>query len=243
MRRPIRLSVLAVVLCATGTARAGRTRFGWLYDTETVPQRGVEIESWLLEEDGKDGTDETLLWWAPVIGLTDRLELAFPVEVAYNRSATTSGVALERFGAEVRWRLVNADPVESGPFAALIRLGAKRLVTERSRARFEADVVLSLDAGPAHLSADLGGVLVAGNGDPTEIEARPAGGVVFRVAGELRLGAELYSELQVRGDGVTWVAAGPTLSFTHGRSWLSASFLVGLRGIDLAPRLNWAIAF
>src|SRR5215470_14351616 len=88
-------AVLAVLFvgATVGPAFAGRTRFGWITDTETIPQRAVELESWVLEQDGKgaDGvpkTDQTLVWWAPVIGLTDRLELALPVEIAFNRTAT-----------------------------------------------------------------------------------------------------------------------------------------------------------
>jgi len=244
-------AVLAVLFvgATVGPAFAGRTRFGWITDTETIPQRAVELESWVLEQDGKgaDGvpkTDQTLVWWAPVIGLTDRLELALPVEIAFTRTAAASSTQLLRFGAEVRWRLVDADPVEAGPFAALVRVAAKRPVTQRSVGRFEGELVLSYDVGPVHIGADGTAIFDVNTDDgSTAILVRPGAGASVQVVGELRLGAEVFSEIQARGAGTTWVAAGPNLAFTHGRSWLSGSFLIGIHNIDLAPRLIWAIAF
>lgn len=241
--------LLTVLSLVGGTAHAGRTRFGWLSDTETIPQRGVELQSWVHEMDGKGDsdatkTDQTLVWWAPIIGITDRLELALPVETAFTRTATTSSTQILRFGAEVRWRLVDPDPVEAGPFAALIRLAAKRPVTARDVARFEGEVVFSYDAGPAHFVVDGGGVVELNTDtNGTSVLVRPGAGVSIEVTSELRLGAEFFSELQVDGVGTSWAGVGPNVSYTHGRSWVSGSFLVGIEHIDIAPRVIWAIAF
>ena len=243
--------VLAVVIVGLvgGTANAGRTRFGWLSDTETIPQRGVELQSWVHEMDGKGdsdatATDQTLVWWAPIIGITDRLELALPVETAFTRTATTSSTQILRFGAELRWRLVDADPVEAGPFAALIRVAAKRPVTARDVARFEGELVFSYDAGPVHLVVDGGSIFdINTDTNGTSVLIRPGAGASIEVTNELRVGAEVFSELQVDGPGTSWVGAGPNVSYTHGRSWVSGSFLIGIEHIDLAPRVIWAIAF
>jgi hypothetical protein len=239
----------AVITALDGEASAGRTRFGWLSDTETIPQRGVEFQSWTHEMDGKGdsdatATDQTLVWWAPVIGLTDRVELALPVEMAFTRTPTTQSTQILRFGAEVRWRLVDPDPVEAGPFAALIRLAAKRPVTARDIARFEGELVVSYDAGPVHFVVD-GGSVVELNTDTsgTSVLMRPGAGASVAVTNELRFGAEVFSELQVDGVGTSWVGAGPNVSYTHGRSWLSGSFLIGIEHITIAPRVIWAIAF
>jgi hypothetical protein len=246
----LRLACAAAALAvvgAAGSAHAGRTRFAWLYDAETVPQRGVELETWLQETEGRGaaGIDETLLWWAPVIGLTDRVELVLPVELLWTRSAGASQTRLERFGAEVRWRLVDPDPVEAGPFAPLLRLAVKRLVNERNSVRLEGGAVLALDVGPARLVADLEAVVtIDGDQKKALVQALPGAGVSFAVAGELRLGVEATSVLQLSDTPApSWVAVGPDLSFTHGRSWLSAAVLIGVHHIDLAPRLVWAIAF
>ena len=247
MHRATILASLFLVPTVVNPAHAGRSRFGWLFDTETIPQRGVEVETWYLEEDGKGDpdVDESKVLWQPVIGVTDRLELAFPLELAFERETNAADTALERFGAELRWRLTDPDPVERGPFAPLLRLGAKRLIGERDLLRLEANVVLSLDAGPVHLAMDLGAV---GEVDPIEgtalYEARPGAGASVRVIGELRLGAEFYGEIGL-GDhpGVDWYSLGPNVAWTHGRFWLSGSFPIGLKNIDAAPRVNLAIAF
>jgi len=239
---------IAVLICtvAATPAEAGRTHFGWLSDTETVPQRGVELQSWLLEQDGRGDppTDQTVIWWAPVYGLTDRVELALPIELAFTRTGTTQTTQLLRFGAEVRWRLVDADPAEAGPFAALIRLAVKRPVAARNIVRAESELVLSYDAGPVHLGADVGGIFDfnTDGGDPAII-VRPGVGLSVLVAGELRLGAEAFGEIQAQGPGTTWYGVGPNFALTHGRSWLSGAFLIGLEHIDVAPRVVWAIAF
>jgi hypothetical protein len=232
---------------AGSSALAGKTRFGWITDTETLPQRAVELESWVLEQDGKGEppSDQTLVWWAPVIGLTDRLELALPVEIAFTRAGTTSSTQLLRFGAEVRWRLVDPDLVEAGPFAALIRFAAKRPVTARATGRFEAELVFSYDVGPVHIGADGTAVFDVNSEDSnaTTIFVRPGAGVSVRAVGEFSVGAEIFAEIFARGQGTTWVAAGPNVAFSHGRSWLSGAFLIGIEHIDIAPRLIWAIAF
>src|SRR3989442_1515851 len=115
--RWVRVALIAA-LSLSNRASAGRTSFGQLFYTETLPQRGVELETWVLEENKANGVEETRLWWSPVVGVTDRLELALPIEFLYSteRGGSTS---LDRFGADVRLRLTNPDPVESGPASAL----------------------------------------------------------------------------------------------------------------------------
>lgn len=236
---------LAITFFAT-SAHAGRTRFGWLYDTETVPQRGVELETWMLEEDhkGSPPVDETSLWLAPVIGVTDQVELAFPIEFSFTSDATGSRTDLDRLGAELRWRLTSPDPVESGPFSALVRLAAKRLVTDRGAIRLEPGLVLGLDFWRVHLVADIEGVIEIPDVGNVRSEFRPGAGLSLQIAGELRAGGEFYSEIGLFDNPtVTWFAVGPVVSWTHGRVWMVASCPIGLQNITAAPRLNWAVAF
>jgi hypothetical protein len=243
MRRPTWL-VIAFGISLGGRAHAGQTHFGWLYGTDTLPQRGVEIVSWVEDQTGLGTLDQTWLAWGPIFGLTDRLELALPVELLWVRDETKTATRLERFGAEVRWRLTDPDPVEGGPFTPLLRLGVKRIVAARNTVRFEGGVVLALDVGPARLAADLGAVVQVDDAGHHMSTATPMAGVSVAVVPELRVGAEVVTALQL-GDSnaLTWVAAGPNLSVTLGRSWISGAFLIGLYQIDLAPRLNWGIAF
>lgn len=244
MRIPI---AIALLLAAASPAHAGRTQFGWLYDSEVNPERGVELETWILEENGKGDSDiqETLIWWGPVVGVTDQLELAIPIEIRWedDEDAAAAHVDIVRFGAEARWRLVTSDPEEAPAFVPLLRFGVKRLVTERDAARVEADVVLTYDVGRIHANLDLGAIAVIRGGEDT-IEARPGAGVSVEVVEDLRLGAEGYAEIGVRDDRVVdWIAIGPNLSWTHGRFWLAASVPIGVLGIDSAPRINTGIAF
>ncbi len=244
------IAIAAVVAAAAGarTGHAGRTHFGWLRAAEVVPQRGVEIETWLVERNGiADGPDrapdETLVWWWTVVGITDQLELGLPVQIRHQKQGDDGTTELVGYGAELRYRLVSPDRVEAGPIAPALRLGVQRLVGQRRRVRTDAGAVLGIDLGDrVHAAIDLGATWFAGDGRAT-VELTPAAGLSVRVAEELRLGGEAYAELSVRGPGPAWVAVGPSLSWTHGRFWLSASLPFGVLHADTAPRLNWAVAF
>lgn len=242
MRRFARLAMFAVVMAAT-SASAARMRFGWLYDTETLPQRGVELETWIQEEN-VPGEQTTLFWWAPLVGITDRIELAVPLamEMAVTPTETTFGI--NRFGVELRVKLTNPDPVEGGPFHVLVRAAAFRLPAERSTARLELGVVMSLDLGRVRIALDSEGNVRVGNDEPFQAELEPAAGVSVRVFDELRLGVEAASSLELLGDSPgRWVAVGPDLAWTYGRFWVSGAFLIGITGVYTAPRINFGIRF
>src|ERR1041385_4547081 len=80
MRRS--LLPVAIVLAYAAPAHAGRSHFGWLYGSDIIPERGVELESWINEENQKTGekTGETSFWWGPVMALTQHLEFAISAE-------------------------------------------------------------------------------------------------------------------------------------------------------------------
>src|SRR4051794_39577601 len=104
----LRFAMMAALFVAT-SASAGRMRFGWLYDTDTLPQRTVEIETWIQEEN-VPGEQTTLFWWAPVVGITDRIELAIPLAMEMAVTPTDTTFSINRFGADLRIRLTNPDP-------------------------------------------------------------------------------------------------------------------------------------
>ena len=235
---------LALLLLAA-PAHAGRTHYGWLDGTEVVPERGVELETWVQDLDnvGPLERDETLLWWAVTVGVTDQLELALPLEVSWQRAGTVPGVtSLARWGAEARYRFVSSDPVEAPALVPLLRLAIKREVDERRAATVEAEVALSYERGCLHAQLNLGArqLLHAGE-DP--ILVRPAAGVSLAVTEDLRVGAEAVASVSARGPGTTWLAAGPNLAWTFGRFWLAASVPVGVSKVDVAARVRWGIAF
>jgi hypothetical protein len=227
------------------SAHAGRSFYGWLYGTEVMPERGVELQTWILDENGKYGNNDkqSWLWWGPVVGITDQLELALPIEMYWSSSDTRAAAfTFRRFGIEVRYRMVSPDAVDSPGLIPLVRVAAKRDVSVRDAVRIEGDAVASYDVGVVNALVDLGFIGDISSGT-RHTEVRPSVGVSVRVASELRLGAEGYAELSLDSHGESWALAGPNLAWTHGRFWLSGAFGIGIYHVTLAPRVMWGIAF
>ncbi len=240
-------AVLIGSILAPGVASAGRTHYGWLFGTEVLPERGAEIESWVAEENRKKpgNVSESSLWWAALVGITDQLELALPVELAWERvGGEAPSFTLTKFGVEARYRLVSQDPVDAPPFAPLVRVAIMRDVTARDSVRVETDLVASTttQSGSVHALVDLG---VAGDisGDVHHFELRPGAGVSLGVVGDLRLGAEVFAQLSLDSGATSWAVVGPNLAWSHGRFWLSAAYGIGVYQIKDAPRIVWGIAF
>lgn len=248
------LAYLAPILLTCGTAHAGRTFYGWLYGTEVLPERGAEAASWIAEENDlsdEDHASESRWWIAPLVGINDQLELAIPAEIAWGRSDVSAGkTVFDRYGAELRYRLVTQDPVDAPPWAALVRVGVKRSVTERQMVIPELGFVASYDAGIVNVLADLEAYGEVANecprGDPmcdkTHFEIRPGAGVSIKAIGDVRFGAEVHAELTLDKGG-NWAAVGPNMAWSHGRFWLSAAYGIGVYGIKDAPKVQWGIAF
>src|SRR5262245_35117444 len=160
MRWPA-LVAFTLAALASHAASAGRTHFAWLYGSELVPERGTEVETWIVEENkkGDNKRDETSFWWAPVFSVSQHLELAITIEAAYeNEHDGNAGVHFSRWGGAVRYRPRSPDPVDAGPFATLFRVGAKRLIEDRAGVRLEADLVASVSGGRLFAEVDLGGI-------------------------------------------------------------------------------------
>jgi hypothetical protein len=240
------MAVLLVACWLPRTAHAGRSFYGWLYGTEVLPERGVELQTWIVEENDKYGTNVkgTSVWWGPLVGVTDQLELSLPLEMEWTTSDTnpTPSFTLRRFGIEAHYRLASPDPAEAAPLVPLVRIAAKRDVTLRDDVRVEADGVVSYDRGPVNVLVDIGfiGDLQSGS---THMELRPGGGLSIRTAGDLRVGAEVYSELSLDSRRESWALVGPNVAWTHGRFWLSGAFGIGIYHVRTAPRVMWGIAF
>jgi hypothetical protein len=247
-------TVLALVFLACvlpRTAHAGRTYYGWLYGTEVVPERGVELQTWVQDENDKYSSrnKETWLAWGPLIGITDELELGLPVELEWADVPMSDSMpgrrvsfTFKRFGIEARYRLAPPDPVEAPALVPLVRVAVKRDVTARSNVRVEGDAVVSYQAGTLQLLADIGftGDLAS---SASHLELHPGVGVSVAATSELRVGAEIYSELSLDTRAESWAVAGPDLSWTHGRFWVSGAFGIGLYRVQVAPRVIWGIAF
>jgi hypothetical protein len=240
------MAVLLVACLLPRTARAGRSFYGWLYGTEVMPERGVELQTWIFEENDKYATKvkETSLWVGPVVGITDQLELSLPLEMEWTVSDTTPAPSftLRRFGIEARYRLAPQDPVEATSLVPLVRVAVKRDVTQRDDVRLEADGVVSYDAGRLNVLVDIGFISDVQSSN-THSELRPGAGLSIRAVGDLRIGAEVYSELSLDAGRESWALVGPDVSWTHGRFWVSGAFGIGIHHVKTAPRVMWGIAF
>jgi hypothetical protein len=243
------LLLLAAASLVPRTAHAGRSFYGWLYGPEVMPERGVELQTWVQDEDDKYGTriKETWVAWSAQVGITDQLELGLPIELVWsdviNPADQTERVSFtfKRFGIEARYRLASPDPVEAPALAPLIRVAVKRDVTARSTVRLEGDAVVAHEAGTLQVVGDLG-ITADLSSSARHVELHPGAGVSVLAVGELRVGVEAYGEFSLDSLAESWATAGPNLSWTHGRFWLSGMFGIGLYHVKVAPRVIWGIA-
>ncbi len=240
-----RTAIVGLALAAmTQSAEAGRTHLAWSYGTDIVPERGTEVETWILEENGEGDAkeNETAFWWGAVMAFTQHLEFAISIEAEYKDDRMgAAGPRFTRWGGEFRYRFQSPDPVDAGPIATKVRAGAKRLIEDRSGVQLEADLIASYQSGRVFALVDAGVVFERlPGGNVTEL--RPSGGISIRATKELRFGVEGYGELIVSGDDQSWYAVGPTISFTSGRFWGAATYGIGVLGIRDAPRVTFGLA-
>ena len=116
--------LVSAAIAAPGSAHAGRSFYGWLHGSEVMPERGVELQMWVSEEnrvEDEANRSESLWGIGPFIGITDQLELALPLDVLWFATpGVNAGTALYDYGAELRYRMVSQDPEEAPPFAPLV---------------------------------------------------------------------------------------------------------------------------
>jgi hypothetical protein len=238
--------LVAVVTALPARAEAGRSFFGWLFPTEVMPERQVELQTWISEENkNADAADRSLSIWgaAPMVGITDRLELVMPFEMMWGRVPGMPGfTVMHNYGVEARYRFVTMDREEAPPFAPLVRLAVRRLVLTRDVVRPEVNVVGSYEIDSVFVAVDVG-LLADISREDTHLQLRPGLGVSVNVAGDLRVGAEAFAQISLDDRGSTWAVVGPNMSWTHGRFWVSATYGVGVHDIKSAPRMQWGIAF
>lgn len=225
------------------TAEAGRRPYIWVWDSEVVPEGTAELEMWYWERITDRPRDATYVWTAPILGLTDRLELALPFEWSHRQQGDKT--QFDWYGAELRWRLASPDRQEAGPLTTLIRLAIHRLVRERDDARGELNLVAAYEPSDAlKLTLDLGAVGTLGG----TVRGTYAAGASYALSPTLRVGAESFGRL-IGHDGSDWqtgfAMVGPNVGWTVGRMWLTGGALFGVtdEAPAMMPRLMWAIAW
>ncbi|MFL5355915.1 hypothetical protein [Archangium sp.] len=247
------LAVLAVAVLPA-PAEAGRRPFIWVYDTEIVPKGDVELEQWLWAKaraPGLEGRRSSYwVWWGPVFGLTQRLELAVPFQVLATRDTTR----LDSFEADLRLRLNPRG--DDSPWQPLLRVAWHQSIHSAQPSGVNANLVQSYqwDSG-LRLALDLGAQVglpaLRGSEEPARLLGTYAAGVSYPVFGEeeeLRGSLEAFGEIPLQGiPGGQHHFVGADLAWTFGRSWVTLGVMVGLTPLfpetpQFMPRLIWAVA-
>jgi hypothetical protein len=247
----VMMAALAVV-GLPAPAEAGRRPFIWVYDTEIVPKGDVELEQWLWARSPAPGVSGDAarywIWWGPVFGLTQRLELALPFQVL----ATQERTQLESFEADVRLRLNPRG--HEGPWQPLLRVAYHQAIHTSRPSRLDANLVQSyeLESGlrlVLDLGAQVGVPAFRGEEGPVRLLGTYAAGASFPVFedGELRASLEAFGEIPLHEIPSTQHHfVGADLAWTFGRSWVTLGVLMGLTPLfpetpQFMPRLIWAV--
>jgi len=235
------MRALAIVAVLATPADAGRTHFGWFEGTDVLAERAVELQVRLTERNdlGDTRIRETAVRLGPQLGITRQLELTLPVELVW---ASAVGVeqdfALRRYGADLRYRFTDRE----NALAPVAKLSITRDVVRRDVIHAELDAALSYAVSRFYAAGSVGIVGDVNRGG-LRLTLRPAFAASIAITDELRAGVELHAELERDSGATSWIVAGPSLGWTHGRFWLSATYGFGIENIGSAPRLVWAVAF
>ena len=252
------LLALAVVCLTPGAAHAGRRAYLFTWDTEAVNKGDVEIEQWLwgriLTENGPGAG---WIWFSPIYGLTDHIEIAFPWEVV----VSPAGTRIADFTAEMRIRAYDVND-EERLVRNLIRIAYQQNFSHPDNAQMmqftpwvQLNVVTSIgDIKGSHGSLDVGGLLALHFVGTMAFRQTVGLAYTHKIADEWRLTAEYYHELNfggapstvrpVTGENVYNFFAGPSVGFSRGRVWATVGALLGLTPASprIMPRLLFAIA-
>jgi hypothetical protein len=234
-------ALVVMVVAVPSAALAGPTSYGWLPASEVIEAGHAEAGGWIYERDNRGDAHEraTVLGGVPTFGVTDSLELRLPFElVARSAVEESPSFGLARFGGEARYRFTQRD----SRLAPLARVALVRDVEIRSLIRAELGAAVAFEHGSVHVegAADF---IAEINRSATHFELHPGLGASLRVSSMWRAGGELYGEVSLDSFVDSWLVIGPNVSARFGRSWFSAAFGFGLRGISFAPRINWGFGW
>jgi hypothetical protein len=231
-------SALALVLVAR-TAAAGPTQAGWLPATETIQNDAIAVEGSVYERDDLQPMHErtTALVIAPVLGVSDRTEIALPFELAESSALDMEpGTRLSRFGIELRKRFAP----RKATWTPLLRVGAFRDTLIRTELRLDVDLAVTYRRDRIAIEAAAGLASEINLGAPHEV-GRFGVGASYQLR-RVRAGVEFYAELS-DGAGSSWAAAGPTLAVIRKRFWVTGALGLGIANIHASPRINWGMTW
>jgi hypothetical protein len=242
-------------------ASAGQRPFIYAYDTNIVSTGNIELEQWMWIEGPPRGQNNPAgywVWWGPVVGATQHLEVAVPLQVNSANGTTW----LSSFDADLRFRLFPQDDRDG--FQALLRAAWHQQIANNEHyngqsgsSRLDFNVSASYgSASELHAVFELGAQIPVTNLQPNnEYTWTYDVGIAYPVVPSLpalQVAAELYGQVffdssppQTGGTQPTlWL--GPSVSWSGTRYWATLGVLTHLtptsQTSDYLLRLVWAVA-
>jgi hypothetical protein len=240
---------VATLALVSGTARADRTPYLFTEDSQIVPERTVELEQWLWAV-GRvprlpDSPVAEWLWWGPVLGVDEHLELRVPIQ--FFDSLDT--FALASVGIDARYRIF--PRAQDDGFQPLVRISYVQALKDYSGPpRIDLNLVatygdLSSLRYTVNLGARLGIPPLAGMSGLLTLVGTAAIAASYPLPHEVRISGELFGQVPFLGSPLPGgqLYLGPSVSWTHGPFWLTAGSLFGLTHNSslFLPRLLWAV--
>ncbi len=210
---------------------AGRRAFIWTWDTENLKQGDVEIEQWLWWV-GHKTNPSGWIWFSPIFGITDRIEIAFPWEIQSNNL----GTKLTNFTAESRIRI--GDLEDTNFFHHSIRLYYQQnMIHPYNRTRynvpwFGTNYIMSFgNVSKAHTTIDLGIYSDLENNAQRALTIQTLGaGYTTPIHKNMRVGLEYFHEIGLSSSYKNFkhYFLGPNFSYSKGNVWITLGALKGL---------------
>jgi hypothetical protein len=207
---------------ASMSALAGQRPYAYVQGAESLPQTGLELESWFGASRASVGSPSAWDWWlGPVVGVTDKLELA--LYAIFIQPPSTQAMDLRSFRLQASYLLADRG---SWPLDVRVRLELGQPVGPHPYTGW-AWLIASRDWGS--FNATLNGSFWVKFPGPSQQELEPyadyLAGVSYQFLPGIRLGAELEGEAELTADAPqATLSLGPALAAGTGRIWAAASY-------------------
>jgi hypothetical protein len=245
MRLFLWLGLLALV---PSVAHAGRRPYINLWDTETLKKGDVELEQWLWTRKFTNVDTHGWIWFAPIFGVSERVELAFPWEAVITNTST----AISDFVGEARIRLGNLD--DTAFVHHMLRVFAQQNFNHPYNMGrygipwFGGDYVVSFgEVAGSHATVDVGAYSDFRFHAAQSLSIQTLGlGYTYSVSKEVRVGGEYSHEIGL-SDGYymhRYFQLGPNFAYSRGPVWITFGTLLGLTSDspDYLARFVFAVA-
>jgi hypothetical protein len=245
----IRLATGTIVMLAAAVAVANPRPLPYTYPSETLPERGLELEQFAdLTPVRAFDTSGTMTWLTHSIltteieyGISDRLELGLYFQFSDDPGASAGDAPLHFDGIKqrLRYRLADAEewPVDVSLYGEIAEL--------RNELETEAKVNLQRRFGPVRVMANLWAEREFYFSGRQEWVLNPTVGATYEVSPKLSLGLEYWMHAEFP-DGVATTNfntlahhyVGPAVMFQFRRLWWSVAPYVRLDGFGREAQLG-----